>query len=234
MSRGFQKEKGYEKRVLAAVLAVGMLLSGCQAKQQQKQDQNVFSAAQMNQDLLTAAATLPRSGVLSFEEGLDAPEIWEDWLTYWRGVRDNDLNGNGDPTDEIPIALSQSSDGERSLTLLLRSSVLYLLLVVALLLGLFLLVGGLLRRARRSQQENEQLKIVGALSNDYFDVFLAEPLQDTAVVIKGHAKVIRSDKRTVNSYREEWERFAAQYVLQEDAQAVLDGVSAENLCAAMQ
>lgn len=53
--------------------------------------------------------------------GLSEPETWEDWLTYWRGVRDYDLNGNGDPTDEIPLALAQSSDGERSLTLLLNA-----------------------------------------------------------------------------------------------------------------
>ena len=52
---------------------------------------------------------------------LDVPETWEDWLTYWRGVRDQDLNGNGDTTDEIPIALSESADGERSLTLLLNA-----------------------------------------------------------------------------------------------------------------
>ncbi|MGN0741605.1 MAG: hypothetical protein ACI4L8_03075, partial [Candidatus Fimadaptatus sp.] len=53
--------------------------------------------------------------------GLSAPETWEDWLTYWRGVRDNDMNGNGDPADETPIALAQSADGERSLTLLLNA-----------------------------------------------------------------------------------------------------------------
>lgn len=55
------------------------------------------------------------------ELGLDTPETWEEWLTYWRGVRDNDLNGNGDSTDEIPLALAQSADGERSLTLLLNA-----------------------------------------------------------------------------------------------------------------
>lgn len=53
--------------------------------------------------------------------GLEEPETWEDWLTYWRGIRDNDLNGNGDASDEIPLALVQSSDGERSLTLLLNA-----------------------------------------------------------------------------------------------------------------
>ena len=52
---------------------------------------------------------------------LEEPKTWEDWLKYWRGVRDNDLNGNGDPRDEIPIALAQSADGERSLTQLLNA-----------------------------------------------------------------------------------------------------------------
>ena len=52
---------------------------------------------------------------------LEVPETWEEWLTYWRGVRDHDLNGNGDPADEIPIALAEGPDGERSLTLLLNA-----------------------------------------------------------------------------------------------------------------
>lgn len=53
--------------------------------------------------------------------GMDTPETWEDWLNYWRGVRDHDLNGNGDPTDEIPVAFPQSADGERSLSQLLNA-----------------------------------------------------------------------------------------------------------------
>ncbi|MBS7316557.1 MAG: extracellular solute-binding protein [Clostridiaceae bacterium] len=52
---------------------------------------------------------------------MDLPETWQDWLAYWRGVRDNDLNGNGDPSDEIPFALAESADGERCLTLLLNA-----------------------------------------------------------------------------------------------------------------
>lgn len=55
------------------------------------------------------------------ELGLNTPETWEDWLTYWRGVRDHDMNGNGDTTDEIPLALPGGVGGERSLTLLLNA-----------------------------------------------------------------------------------------------------------------
>lgn len=53
--------------------------------------------------------------------GMDVPDTWEEWLAYWRGVRDNDLNGNGVSSDEIPIALAGGMGGERSLTLLLNA-----------------------------------------------------------------------------------------------------------------
>lgn len=53
--------------------------------------------------------------------GMKEPETWEDWLAYWRAVRDNDLNGNGDPSDEIPVAFAGGTDGERSLTMLMNA-----------------------------------------------------------------------------------------------------------------
>ncbi|MGN0639226.1 MAG: hypothetical protein ACI4J0_12715 [Huintestinicola sp.] len=55
------------------------------------------------------------------ELGMDVPDTWEDWLAYWRGVRDNDLNGNGDPSDEIPVAFAGGMGGERSLTQLMNA-----------------------------------------------------------------------------------------------------------------
>ncbi len=53
--------------------------------------------------------------------GLKAPETWEDWLAVWRGIRDNDMNGNGDTTDEIPLALEKGGNGERALQSLLNA-----------------------------------------------------------------------------------------------------------------
>lgn len=52
---------------------------------------------------------------------MDMPETWEDWLALWKGIRDNDLNGNGDPDDEIPLALSYGSDGEKCMTMLMNA-----------------------------------------------------------------------------------------------------------------
>lgn len=52
---------------------------------------------------------------------MDPPETWDDWLAYWRAVKENDMNGNGDTTDEIPLALEQGANGERSLMSLLNA-----------------------------------------------------------------------------------------------------------------
>ena len=52
---------------------------------------------------------------------MDVPTTWEQWKAYWYGVRDNDMNGNGDTTDEIPIVLVMGQNGERSLHALLNA-----------------------------------------------------------------------------------------------------------------
>lgn len=55
------------------------------------------------------------------ELDMDIPEEWEDWVSLWREIRDNDLNGNGDPSDEIPLALVSGSDGEKCMTMLMNA-----------------------------------------------------------------------------------------------------------------
>ena len=52
---------------------------------------------------------------------MDVPTTWEQWKAYWYGVRDNDMNGNGDTTDEIPLVLETGGNGERSLHALLNA-----------------------------------------------------------------------------------------------------------------
>ena len=49
------------------------------------------------------------------------PETWDDWVALWRAIKANDLNGDGDPTDEIPLALEQGATGERSMASLLNA-----------------------------------------------------------------------------------------------------------------
>ncbi len=53
--------------------------------------------------------------------GMSVPTTWEEWKAYWYGVRDNDMNGNGDTADEIPIVLEMGGNGERSLHALLNA-----------------------------------------------------------------------------------------------------------------
>lgn len=51
--------------------------------------------------------------------GMDEPNTWEDWKDLWRAIRDNDLNENGDPNDEIPFACQYGPTGEMCLAPLL-------------------------------------------------------------------------------------------------------------------
>lgn len=53
--------------------------------------------------------------------GLELPTTWDEWLTVWRAFRDNDMNGNGDATDEIPLALQMGDDGRRCMASLMNA-----------------------------------------------------------------------------------------------------------------
>lgn len=53
--------------------------------------------------------------------GMEVPTTWEGWVELWRAIKANDLNGNGDPNDEIPLALEQGGTGERSMAMLLNA-----------------------------------------------------------------------------------------------------------------
>ncbi len=53
--------------------------------------------------------------------GMKEPETWDDWVELWRAIKANDLNGDGDPSDEIPLALEQGANGERSMASLLNA-----------------------------------------------------------------------------------------------------------------
>ena len=53
--------------------------------------------------------------------GLSEPQTWDEWVNLWRAIRDNDLNGNGDPGDEIPFASQYGADGERCFIPLLNA-----------------------------------------------------------------------------------------------------------------
>ncbi|MBQ9325292.1 MAG: extracellular solute-binding protein [Clostridia bacterium] len=63
------------------------------------------------------ALKLKEMGVIDFE----TPTTWEQWKAFWYGVRDNDVNGNGDTTDEIPLVMEMGESGERALHALLNA-----------------------------------------------------------------------------------------------------------------
>ena len=117
---------------------------------------------------------------------------------------------------------------------MLYSSIVYLFIVLASLSGLFLIILRVIQSARKSQLENEQLKIVGALSNDYSDIFLMEPLHDKASTMKINGQMIDSKQRVIRSYKTTWEDYIDRFVTEEDAQNVRDTVDADNLSARLE
>lgn len=52
---------------------------------------------------------------------MSAPETWEQWVELWRAIKANDMNGNGDTTDEIPLAMERGANGERCMASLLNA-----------------------------------------------------------------------------------------------------------------
>ena len=121
--------------------------------------------------------------------------------------------------------------GTRSM---LHSSILYFTVVAVFLCGILLSAVNMRRREKKSRQEKDQLKIVGALSSEYVDVFLADPRRDLATSIKVHGRMIPPEKWVSHSYRGEWKRFADAFVVEEDAKGLLEAVKAENLCTRME
>lgn len=59
-------------------------------------------------DLEAAMSTAIRSDWLT-NLGLDYPETWEDWVNVWTKFKEEDANGNGNPSDEIPLAVAYSN-----------------------------------------------------------------------------------------------------------------------------
>ena len=92
----------------------------------------------------------------------------------------------------------------------------------------------LYRRERKIQLEKDQLKIIGALSSEYVDVFLADLRTDVSTTIKSEGKMIPSDKRVDHSYSKTWEYFLNTIVLEEDNEHIakpLNLVGTGYLCA---
>ena len=111
------------------------------------------------------------------------------------------------------------------------SSVLLVVIVTVSLVILFFFILRAAGKIRQSQSDREQLKIVGALSNDYSDVFLIDLVNDKSATLKEHGKIHAMGEGGERSYTETWENFTEQYVAQQDRERVLQLVDAENITA---
>jgi len=58
----------------------------------------------LKMDVDAAYSTMIRSDWLT-NLGLEFPKTWDDWVNVWTAFKNEDANGNGNPNDEIPLAL---------------------------------------------------------------------------------------------------------------------------------
>ena len=141
-------------------------------------------------------------------------------------------------TDWIITSLMQESTInsviEAGTQQMLRSSALYMGIALIALFGLTMIFVVAMRNARKNQRENDQLKIIGALSNDYSDVYLTDPRHDKSTTMKLNGRVIDRENRAARSYRGAWQTYVDQHVLPEDAAALLDAVMPEHLYARLE
>lgn len=77
--------------------------------------------------------------------------------------------------------------------------------------------------------DNETLKIIAALSNDYSDIFIMDALENTAFSIKVHNKMIAPAERAKRNYTETWDFFIKKYVDNMDAANVSAEIRIENI-----
>lgn len=178
-----------------------------------------------------------------FAPGYSLEKMKDDWSNGRDGYTVYDMESAGSTyvyyktvpgTDLILTSLMRESNinqvVEAGTQQMLRSSTIYLVIVTISLLLLFSMIIVVIQKARKNQLENEQFKIVGALSNDYSDIFLVEPLHDKAFTMKKKGQMVDYTKHAPRSYCETWKRYINQFVTEEDWKKVLDAVSAENLC----
>ncbi len=112
---------------------------------------------------------------------------------------------------------------------MVRSSVIMIAAVSISIIAFLVYIMIAAQNINKIRSDSEQLKIVGALSNDYSDIFLMDPLHDRSVTMKEHGQMRTASDSEPRSYSEAWKYYVDTYVFPDDAETVLDTVNAENI-----
>ncbi|MGN1338998.1 MAG: response regulator [Oscillospiraceae bacterium] len=108
-------------------------------------------------------------------------------------------------------------------------SIILVTIVAVSLISLFLYILSAANKIRKSQSDKEQLKIVGALSNDYSDVFLIDPAHDKSSTLKEKGNLHSINGEGTRSYTETWRYYVDRYVHKEDAEMVLGYIDVDSI-----
>ncbi|MGN0650980.1 MAG: hybrid sensor histidine kinase/response regulator [Oscillospiraceae bacterium] len=177
-----------------------------------------------------------------FSSGFSLEKMRDDWHNGTAGYCVYSIGGNESTyvyykavpgTDWIITALMRENNindvVESGAQDMVRYSVIMIAAVSVAIIVFLIYIMVNAQKMRRIRSDSEQLKIVGALSNDYSDIFLMDPLRDSSITMKEHGQMRAASKNESRSYAETWKRYADTFVYAEDLQTVLDTVSADNI-----
>ncbi|MGN0678330.1 MAG: hybrid sensor histidine kinase/response regulator, partial [Oscillospiraceae bacterium] len=181
-----------------------------------------------------------------FAPGFSLEKMRDDWQNGRDGYCVYSIGSNGSTyvyykavpdTDWIITALMRENNindvvksGSRNMV---RSSVIMITVVSVSIIVFLVYIMVNAQKMHKIRSDSEQLKIVGALSNDYSDIFLMDPLHDKSVTMKEHGQMHTASESEYRSYNEAWKRYVDMFVFSEDSQMVLDIVNADNISAIM-
>ena len=181
-----------------------------------------------------------------FAEGYSLEKLKSDWQEGKSGYCVYQKEGSENTylyyksvpgTDWIITALMRESNINKAVDSgsqqMLRYSLLLIITIIISLIILFLYFFKATNKIRKSQSDREQLKIVGALSNEYSDVFLIDIANDKSTTLKEHGRLHSLGEEKSRSYKETWEYFVDKYVIKEDSPKVLKTIDEKNITAIM-
>ena len=177
-----------------------------------------------------------------FSEGYSLEKVKEDWKKGKEGYVVYNCKNAGNtyvyyknvPDTELMLtSLMRESNISQVVKMatedMVHSSTIYLVIVIVTLAALFFITALVVRNVRKNERENEQFKILGALSNDYSDIFIMDTLKDQSVTMKAKGKMVDYRQQKPHSYEQTWRWYVDKFVIEEDAKTVLEAIETENI-----
>lgn len=115
-----------------------------------------------------------------------------------------------------------------------RSSIILIAVFITSISVLFSYIFFTYQKIRKEENDRETLKILGALSGDFTDIFIMDPSNDTSQAMKLYGKLAPNDKKLIRSYAATWTQYIEDVVHPDDREMVAEAVKVEKVYTALE